>query len=226
MELEEQVKKEIIDKYGSIRQFALAIDIPHTTIDSILKRGMDNSNVNNVLRICKALNISADDSIEQKHIIYNLNFDNAEPVEIPSHFIKIPVLGTIKAGTPVEAQEDIIEYVNIPKDWPKGNKKYYGLRISGDSMYPEYQENDIVIFQYVEDMLSANGEDCAVMVNGDDATFKNVRITQSGIMLTPLNINNTDGYEPKFYDSEDIQNLPVKIIGIAKEVRRKKGNKQ
>ena len=225
MELEEQVKKEIIDKYGSIRQFALTIDIPHTTIDSILKRGMDNSNVNNVLRICKALNISADESIEQKQLIYNLNFDNASPIDVLNDVVKIPVLGTIKAGTPIEAQEDVIDHVDIPKEWTKGNKKFYGLKISGDSMYPEYRENDIVIFQYNEDMLSANGEDCAVMVNGFDATFKNVRITQSGIMLTPLNINNADGYEPKFYDSEDIQNLPVKIIGIAREVRRKKGKK-
>ena len=33
-------------------------------------------------------------------------------------------------------------YVDIPKDWLKGGKKYYGLRISGDSMAPKYNESD------------------------------------------------------------------------------------
>lgn len=219
MTLEEQIKKEIIEKYGSIRQFAISIDIPHTTIDSILKRGMDNSNVNNVLKICKALNISTDDSLEQKQIVYNLNIDNAKPVDVFSDTIMIPVLGVIKAGSPIEAQQDILEYVDIPKDWTKGNKEFYGLRISGDSMYPEYKENDIVIFEKTEDYLKANKKDCVVMVNGNDATFKNVTITPEGMTLVPLNLNNSDDYKPTFYNKEDIQNKPVKIIGIVKEKR-------
>lgn len=147
-----------------------------------------------------------------------LRFDNATPVSF-NETIQIPVLGTIKAGIALEAQEDIIEYIDIPKDWTKGGKTYYGLKISGDSMSPKYEENDIVIFEKNEDFLFANGKDCAVMVNGFDATFKNVRLNQAGIQLIPLNINNSDGYEPTFYDSEQIQKLPIRIIGIAKEKR-------
>ena len=148
-----------------------------------------------------------------------LHFDNAKVINISNDTIQIPVLGTIKAGIAIEAQEDIIEYIDIPKDWTKGGKTYYGLQISGDSMSPKYQEKDIVIFEKSEDFIVANGKDCAVMVNGFDATFKNVRINQTGIQLIPLNINNSDGYEPTFFDSEQIQSLPVRIIGIAKEKR-------
>jgi SOS-response transcriptional repressor LexA len=86
-------------------------------------------------------------------------------------------------------------------------------------MYPKYEENDIVIFEQTEDYIKANKKDCAVMVNGDDATFKNVTITESGITLIPLNINNSDGYQPTFYDKEQIKSKPVRIIGIAKEKR-------
>lgn len=148
-----------------------------------------------------------------------LSFDNASIIDISNDTIQIPVLGSIKAGTPIEAQEDILEYVDIPKDWTKGRKQFYGLKISGDSMSPKYNENDIVIFEHIEDFVSAQKKDCAVMVNGFDATFKNVTITENGITLVPLNINNSDNYQPTFYDKEQINNLPVRIVGIAREKR-------
>lgn len=149
-----------------------------------------------------------------------LSFDNASIADISSdNTIQIPVLGSIKAGTPIEAQEDILEYVDIPTEWTKGGKLYYGLKISGDSMYPKYNENDTVIFEHIEDFVSAQKKDCAVMVNGFDATFKNVTITENGITLVPLNINNSDNYQPTFYDNEQINSLPVKIVGIAREKR-------
>ena len=217
--LEEKIKELIIEKYGSVRQFALKIDIPYTTIDSILKRGIDNSNVSNVIKMCKALGISVDKSIEANELISNLNFDNATLIDIDSDTIQIPVLGTIKAGIAIEAQQDILEYIDIPKSWLKGGKSFYGLKISGDSMQPKYNEKDIVIFEHTEDYTIANNKDCAVMVNGYDATFKNVIINDNGITLIPYNPNNSDNYQPTFYNKEQISSLPVKIIGIAREKR-------
>lgn len=217
--LEEELKEIIINKYGSVRQFALTIDIPYTTVDSILKRGIDNSNVGNIIKICKALDISIDNLLDGRQIISNLSFDNAKQVELDDNTIQIPVLGVIKAGIAIEAQQDILEYVEIPKIWTKGGKKFYGLKISGDSMYPKYNEKDIVIFEQTEDYTRANNKDCAVMVNGFDATFKNVTISDNGITLVPFNLNNSDGYQPTFYSKEQISSLPVKIIGIGVEKR-------
>lgn len=217
--LEEKIKELIIEKYGSVRQFALKIDVPYTTIDSILKRGIDNSNVSNVIKMCKALGISVDKSIEANELISNLNFDNATMIDIDSDTVQIPVLGTIKAGIAIEAQQDILEYIDIPRSWTKGGKSFYGLRISGDSMQPKYNEKDIVIFEHIEDYTIANNKDCAVMVNGFDATFKNVTINENGITLIPYNPNNSDNYQPTFYSKEQIISLPVKIVGIAREKR-------
>lgn len=217
--LEEKIKELIIEKYGSVRQFALKIDVPYTTIDSILKRGIDNSNVSNVIKMCKALGISVDKSIEANELISNLNFDNATMIDIDSETVQIPVLGTIKAGIAIEAQQDILEFIDIPKSWTKGGKSFYGLKISGDSMYPKYNEKDIVIFEHTEDYTIANNKDCAVMVNGFDATFKNVTINENGITLIPYNPNNSDNYQPTFYSKEQIISLPVKIVGIAREKR-------
>lgn len=170
--------------------------------------------VDNALDVANYFNISMADLVGK-----DLMFDNAKYIDIQHDVVQIPILGTIKAGIAIEAQENVIEYVDIPKSWTKGGKSFYGLLISGDSMAPKYLEKDIVIFESTNDYTIANKKDCAVMVNGFDATFKNVNITNEGITLIPLNINNNDNYVPTFYNNEQIQSLPVKIIGIAKEKR-------
>ena len=61
MTIEEKLKELILKRYHSIREFTITVEIPYTTIDSILKRGIGNSSVSNVIKICKALGISADE---------------------------------------------------------------------------------------------------------------------------------------------------------------------
>ena len=60
MTTEEMLKELILNRYNSIREFAISIDMPNSTIDSIFRRGVGNSSVINIIKICKALNISAD----------------------------------------------------------------------------------------------------------------------------------------------------------------------
>lgn len=169
--------------------------------------------IDNVEEVARVLNIDLPDLL-----IKDLSFDNGDLINIPDDTIQIPVLGTIKAGMPIEAQQEILEYIEIPKKWTAGGKKFYGLKISGDSMFPKYQEGDIVIFEQNEDKEMYNGKDCAVMVNGDDATFKKVLLSDSGITLVPYN---TARYEMMMYSNDDIANLPIRIIGIAREKRTK-----
>ena len=60
MTIEEKLKALILKRYHSIREFTIDIGIPYTTMDSIFRRGIGNSSVSNVIKICKALKISAD----------------------------------------------------------------------------------------------------------------------------------------------------------------------
>lgn len=82
-------------------------------------------------------------------------------------------------------------------------------------MYPTYNEGDTVIFEKCNDCES--GSHCAVMVNGNDVTFKKVLKSEAGITLVPLN----EDYEPVFYSNKQIKELPVRVIGVAREIRRK-----
>ena len=83
-------------------------------------------------------------------------------------------------------------------------------------MSPEYRDNDVVIFK--AQPTCESGDDCAVMVNGNDATFKRVFRNEKGIVLQPLN----PAYEPMTYTNKEIDELPVRILGIVWELRRRK----
>ena len=107
-----------------------------------------------------------------------------------------------------------VGYEELDSKMFTGDKEYFGVRVSGDSMYPEYRDKDILIVQKTSDCES--GQDCIVMINGNDGTFKRVKKTEEGIILQPLNPN----YEIKFYSNKEIEELPIKIIGIVKEIRR------
>lgn len=143
-------------------------------------------------------------------------FDNGITVDITDN-IRIPVFGIIKAGIPIESQSDIIDYIEIPKTWLNGGKQFYGLKISGDSMSPKYQEDDIVIFEKNDDKELYNGKDVAVMINGSESTFKKIIVNDQGIILQPYNTT----YNIMVYNKEQIEKLPIRVVGIAREKRTK-----
>lgn len=129
----------------------------------------------------------------------------------------IPVLGVIKAGVPIEAQENILEYIDMPVKAFRGGRKYFALKISGDSMETKYQDGDIVIIEQTQDLEKINNKDCVVMVNSSDATFKHITITDDGVVLNPLNPK----YSLKVYTKDQVASLPVIVLGVAVEKRVK-----
>ena len=146
----------------------------------------------------------------------SLEFFQKKVSETSSSGICIPVLGTIPAGIPLDAIEDILDWEEIPAAWSSGNRQYFGLRVKGDSMYPRYLEGDTVILQ--KEKTCESGDDCAVLVNGEEATLKQVMIRGDGSLeLRPTN----PAYPPRIYSPAEIESLPVQIIGVVVELRRK-----
>lgn len=131
----------------------------------------------------------------------------------------IPILGTSRAGIPNLA----IEQVNYddPDEWEEIDPKlakagtYLALRIKGDSMQPDLNENDIVIVKSQSD--ANNGDIVIAKVNGDEACCKKLFKNNDGIILHSLN----PAYPPMFFSQSDIQDKPVAIIGKVIELRRK-----
>ena len=134
------------------------------------------------------------------------------PVEEKPNRIK--VYGSVPAGIPIEAVEDVCDWEDVPMDWVANGDKFIGLKVKGNSMYPKYIDGDTVIVKLQPDCES--GQDAVVYVNGYDATLKKVIKQQDGIMLQPINSD----YEPKKYDYND-EIFPVSILGVVVELRRK-----
>lgn len=129
--------------------------------------------------------------------------------------IKIPILGTVIAGIPVTAVEDIIGYEEISEKMARCGD-YFALKIKGDSMEPKMSKGDIVIVK--QQNTVENGQIAIVLVNGDEATVKKVKFRDNGIELIAFN---SYVYEPHFYSAKEIDELPVKIIGRVVELRAK-----
>lgn len=148
------------------------------------------------------------------------NFDNnIQDKEKETNSAIVFIYGSIPAGVPMECIEDIIDTEEIPSDMLRGGKQYFGLMVKGNSMEPDYLDGDTLILEKADDCES--GDDCVIMVNGDDGTFKRVFKNENGIILQPLNPE----YSPMVFTNEQIENLPVRIVGIVEEIRRKKRRK-
>ncbi len=158
-------------------------------------------------------NINKSDLIEDKTINTNSVCENSAIYNVSriNNARRINVYGRIPAGSPLEAVTDIIDWEEIPANW-EGD--YIALEVKGDSMEPEYREKDVIIVRVQPDCES--GQDCALYVNGYDATLKRVIKRPDHIMLQPLN----HAYEPKIYDYSDPNG--VTILGVVVEMRRRK----
>ena len=126
----------------------------------------------------------------------------------------IPIYGTIPAGIPVAAIQDIEGYEEIDPSMLRGGKRYFGLKVKGNSMYPMFMEGDTIIVNQQPDCES--GQICAVRVNGDDATLKKVIKQGATTVLQPLNPE----YEPMFFVGSAGE-PSLEIMGVVVEIRRK-----
>lgn len=123
---------------------------------------------------------------------------------------KIPVLGKVKAGYNYLAQENIIDYIAFNIDGVD-KENYYALYVTGDSMEPLFGDGDIVIVHKQNDFN--NGDNCVILINGDEATIKKVYKGTTGIKLQAVN----PYYPPRIFTEEEIRDLPVKVIGVVEK---------
>lgn len=134
--------------------------------------------------------------------------------------VSIPLLGTVKAGYNYLAQENWEGTVDIKEELAKTGD-FFALKIKGNSMFETLWDGDIVAVKKQD--FAENGNIAVILINGDEATVKQIKLLDNGIKLMPLNrrINpetNEPYYEDMFFTKEEIETKPVKIIGIVKQI--------
>ena len=191
----------------------------NTLKDELIKKGYDVLDNDNLVQI-SALGVSYP-GIIMEQLVENYrkygadaDLDLLTSPDLSHSAVRIPVLGDVAAGIPIEAIEDIIDYEEIPAEMAE-HGQFFGLRIKGDSMEPRICEGDVVIVRKQEDADS--GDTVIACINGDSATCKRLIKYPDQIVLMPLN----NKYDPIVFTMEDVKNTPLTIIGKVVELRGK-----
>ena len=156
------------------------------------------------------------DSLRKMAVIFEVSVDYILGGSSPgsSAGIRVPVLGDVAAGIPIEAITDIVDYEEIDATLASTGE-FFGLRIKGSSMEPRMREGDVVIVRKQDS--AETGDTAVVLVNGDSATVKKIKYGPEGITLIPTN----PAYDVQFYNPADVERLPVRVIGRVVELRAK-----
>ena len=123
-----------------------------------------------------------------------------------------PILGKVKAGYDLWADQDVEGYLKVGKsDADRGD---YFLRVVGDSMIGSHiYEDDLVFVQQCNKV--APGEIAIVMIN-EEATIKKVYFKNNNLILSASNLK----YEDRYFDQEEIERQNIRIIGKVLFVRK------
>lgn len=154
------------------------------------------------------------ESLKILSAVFGVPVDTIMGLDSGENKVIIPVLGYVRAGVPIEAVEEILDYEEIsPQLAATGD--FFALKIKGNSMEPRICENDVVIVRKQSDVDS--GDVAVVLVNSMDATVKKIIKKGTSLSLVPFNPN----YDVMIYTAEEISRLPVTIIGKVVELRGK-----
>lgn len=195
-------KKELNDKLNKVYQY---------TSDYIKENGFPPS----VREICAKLNIKSTataysyiEKLQSKGLLDKCP-NKKRAIKLPQAAKRsgIPLLGVIRAGTPIFAVENLDGYYPLPPDMGE-EKDCFALRVTGNSMINAgIYDNDVIIVK--KQPYAENGEIVVAMVE-DSATVKRFYKEKTCIVLHPEN----DDMEDLIYDN-------VTILGIVKGLFRK-----
>lgn len=119
---------------------------------------------------------------------------------------RIPLIGSVAAGTPIMAEEDYSIYVDCPC------KADYALKIQGDSMNPNFLDGDVVFIR-AQDTIDYDGQVLVVLLD-DSATLKHVYRQNNGLLL----VSDNPSYQPMFmpFDDYNIVRILGKPVGFTR----------
>ncbi len=137
---------------------------------------------------------------------------NAEIVD-DSDFAMIPVIGRVAAGLTCLAENNITDYEPVLRKSINSDEQYVFLRVIGDSMYPVFMEDDLVLVRCQTSVDS--GSYAVVTIDGEDGVVKKVVYGKNFIELQSIN----PMYPPRRFEDEEV--LRIRVFGLVKEIKRK-----
>lgn len=143
---------------------------------------------------------------------------DASPPEITEDYVSFPVIGEVAAGYDHCAFEDWSgERIDVPRSWlrGRGREDFFALRVIGDSMFPQYQDGDVVLVLR-QDTMDRSGQIGVVVYDDDNATLKRVDYVagEDWMRLSPVN----PSFPPVTVRDERLEHC--RVLGIPKYLIR------
>lgn len=150
------VEKMIDEKWPSRRKFAEHVGIPPTTLQSILKRGVGNASIDNVIKICKGLGITVEQLEEMSKKEINVIGEDLGTYETKGtstcEYNYFPT--AISAGLPLNVdgitESEVISIPDTIMGKYAGNKDIFITRINGDSMNNIMEDGSLIAVKPIE----------------------------------------------------------------------------
>lgn len=195
-------------------QISKDLNIGYSTLSNWLL-GYNAPKMDKIQKIAEYLNVNITDIITKNNINYkDVDYDI---INEDDNFIRMPIIGSVPAGIPIEAIEDYDGELMVPMSHLKGSRSDYMLiTVKGDSMYPKYLDGDIILVR--KNPSPDSGKDCIVFVNDEDATLKTFYKDKKGITLKPIN----PMYKEMHFTPEEVNSNNIRVLGVAVSLEYRK----
>ena len=219
-ELGEFIKKKAEEKgFESLRQLAYASDVSNSEISRICSGERINPSPRILQKLARALNASYEDMLDLAGYLSKSKIKTTLPegIDPVKNIALLPVLGVIRAGQPLYAEENVIGLEPVNPDFLQEGE-YFFLQVLGDSMIGSgIRDGSFVLVRKQEEIN--NGEVAVVMVDEENATVKRVYFNDkmNSITLQPDN----PSFAPQTYPAEEIHILGKVIRAIIDPNKRK-----
>ena len=189
------------------------LGIPYTTFAEWYNANI-YPKIDKIEMLANYFDIKKSDLVEDKDKLYNQLKNIGTMYVSKTDMVKVPILGVVKAGYDYLAQENWIGTLDVEKNIINDGSEYFALKVIGDSMSPVLIQDDIVVVKKQNDF--ENGDIVVAIVNGNEATIKKGKKTDSSITLQPMN----PSYDPLVFTYDEVKSIPVTIVGIVKQLKR------
>lgn len=220
MEVKDIIRNRRIEMGLTMKELALKVGVSEGTISRWESGNISNMRRDKVALLSKVLDIPAEvimgwETDADRFKRYAEAHNRIRATREFGATVAIPIIRRVAAGIPLRSFDEVIGYESIPGSMA-ATGTFFALQIHGDSMSPGIADGDIVICREQPD--AEDGQVVVALVNGDDGVCKRFRRYPDGSIAL---LSDNSSYAPMYFNTGEIDTVPVSIRGIVVELRRK-----